>query len=186
MNANRPQAENIVACDDGSCDIHAMHKQRIWIAVICGLGLIAALMPWVTVMGMIGMSGMDLGQGWVVLALFGIAAAVAVTGSRAYPLDNPRRRVLGLIGASAIGFAIWKMIEIKNGKMAIDGMMGDEPGGGGGGLQPGEIGGELGREMGKGMMKMFGELFELSFGLYLVIAAGLALVVIAAVKKRAA
>ncbi|MBA3394237.1 MAG: hypothetical protein H0T89_16435 [Deltaproteobacteria bacterium] len=163
-----------------------MHKQRIWIAAICGVGLIAALMPWVTVMGMIGMSGMDLGQGWVVLALFGVAAAVAVTGSRGYPLDDARRGVVGVIGVGAVGFAIWKIIEIRNGEIEIDSMMGRGPGDAGtAGSQSADGMGELGREMGKGMLKMFGELFELSFGLYLVIAAGLALGIIAAVKKRA-
>ncbi|MDQ3367061.1 MAG: hypothetical protein M3680_16680 [Myxococcota bacterium] len=165
-----------------------MHKQRIWIAAICGVGLLTAFMPWVTMMGIVGVTGMDFGQGWVVLALFGAALAVALTGARAYALDGARRGILGVIGAAAVGFAVWKMIEIQNGKLDLGGELGRQMGRAGGeaGVGSGDGMENLGREMGRGMMSMFGEMFEVSFGIYAMILAGLALVIAAVLKRRAA
>lgn len=158
-----------------------MHKQRIWIASIAGFGLLTPFLPWVNVLGLLGVSGTEVAQGWLVFVIFAAAVALALTGSRAYPIDNGRRGGLIVLGLAAIGFGVWKAIEIHNGTIELGGEIGRELAQAGGDA-------ELGREMGRGMMKMFGadKLVEMSFGVYAVIAAGLALVIGVLVARRRA
>jgi hypothetical protein len=160
-----------------------MHKQRIWIASIAGFGLLTPFLPWVNVMGLLGVSGTEVAQGWLVFIIFAAAVALALTGSRAYPLDGGRRGGLAVLGLAAIGFGIWKAIEIKNGTIAIGGQIGEELE-----RQAGKGAGELGEQMGRGMMKMFGadSLLEMSFGVYAVIATGVILVAAVALSKSRA
>ena len=152
-----------------------MHKSRIWIASIAGIGLITPFLPWINVMGLIGVSGTEVGQGWLVFPIFAAAAALALTGSRAYALDNGRRGGIAVLGAAAFGFGIWKAIEIHNGTVQVAGQMGEE-------LRKQGSGAE---QLGKGMMKMFGDkLMESGFGVYAVIVMGAALCVAIAVAKK--
>ena len=160
-----------------------MHKSRIWIASIAAFGLLTPFLPWVNVMGLLGVSGTEVAQGWLVFIIFAAAIALTLTGSRPYPLDNGRRGGLAVLGVAAMGFGIWKAFEIKKGTIELGGKIGEELKRAGG-----ESAGKLGEEMGRGMMKMFGadQLLEMSFGVYAVIAAGLALVAaVALAKKRA-
>ena len=158
-----------------------MHKERIWIASIAGFGLLTPFLPWVNVLGLLGVSGTEVAQGWLVFIIFAAAVALAVTGSRPYQLDNGRRGGLVVLGLAAIGFGIWKAMEIKKGTLEIGGQIGEELK-----RQGGEAAGDLGREMGRGMMKMFGsdKLLEMSFGVYAVIAAGAALVIAVLLFKK--
>jgi hypothetical protein len=161
-----------------------MHKSRIWIASIAAFGLLTPFLPWVNVMGLLGVSGTEVAQGWLVFIIFAAAVALALTGSRAYALDAGRRGGIAVLGLAGAGFGIWKAIEIKNGTIAIGGQIGAEIERAGG-----ESGGELGRELGRGMMSMFGsdKLLEMSFGVYAVVVAGVALVIaVALAKQRAA
>ncbi len=162
-----------------------MHKQRIWVASFAGVGLLTAFLPWVTVLGLVGVTAMDFNMGWVVLVLFGAALVVSLTGARAYALDGARQGIISVCGLAATGFGIWKYIEIKRGTLDIGGELGQQMQHATGG---GSAGRELGHAMGKGMMKMFGadELVEMSFGIYALIGAGILLVIAALWKKRAA
>ena len=157
-----------------------MHKQRIWLASIAGFGLVSVFLPWVSVMGLIGVSGLDVGQGWVALLLFGAALVVAVSGARAYALDGVRRGIVAVLGLAATGFGIWKYIEIKNHTVDVGGEIGREIA-----RQTDDATAELGTELAKGMSTMFGELLAVDFGIYCVIAAGVALVIAALSKRRA-
>jgi len=161
-----------------------MHKERIWIASIAGFGLLTPFLPWVNVMGLLGVSGTEVAQGWLVFIIFAAAVALALTGSRAYALDSGRRGGVAVLGLAAIGFGIWKALEIKKGTIELAGQIGEELKRAGG-----DTAGELGREMGRGMMKMFGsdKLLEMSFGVYAVIATGAVLVIAVLLRgKRAA
>ena len=160
-----------------------MHKERIWIASIATFGLLTPFLPWVNVLGLLGVSGTEVAQGWLVFIIFAAAVALALTGPRPYQLDNGRRGGLLVLVHAGIGFGVWKAIEIKQGTLEIGGKIGEEIERAGG-----QQGGDLGREMGRGMMKMFGsdKLLEMSFGVYCVIAAGAALVIaVLLLKKRA-
>lgn len=160
-----------------------MHKERIWIASIAGFGLLTPFLPWVTVFGLIGVTGTEVAQGWLVFIIFAAAVPLALTGSRAFALDNGRRGGIAVIGLAATGFGVWKAIEIKRGTIDMGQQINaqvEEHGG--------EAAGELGREIGRGMMEAFGggQLVEMSFGVYAVMATGLALIVAVAIAKRRA
>ena len=152
-----------------------MHKQRIWLASLAGFGLLTAFFPWVTVMGLVGVSGLEVGQGWVVLVLFGGAlAATFLAGPRSEPMATGPRGIVAVLGVAAAGFGIWKYTEIKNGTIKLGGEIGAEME-----RQGAKTAGELGEEMGKGMMSMFGELFSIGLGLYTMIATGIVLAIAA-------
>jgi hypothetical protein len=155
-----------------------MHKSRIWIASIAAFGLVTPFLPWVNLLGLIGVAGTAVAQGWVVFIIFAAAIALALTGARAYPLDSGRRGGVIILGLAAVGFGIWKAIEIKNGTVDLGAQFN---------AQLAEHGGEGGEALGRGMMKMLGggnELLEMAFGVYTVIATGAALSIAALVKKR--
>lgn len=142
-----------------------MHKQRVVLLIVASLGLLSAFLPWLTIM-IIGVTGMDIGQGWVVLALFGVAIAGIITDKRQTPITGSMRFLLSLIGAAAAGFGVWKLIQIRQGKLEV----------------AGEIG-ELGR-IGDGLDGMFAGMFELGFGLYILIGAGALLAILPLIRRR--
>lgn len=152
-----------------------MSNQRIWLAAVAGFGILTVLFPWVTVMGLVSVSGFEVGQGWVVAIFFAAALALVMfAGPRKQPMAPGPRSVLAVLGAAAAGFGVWKYTEIKNGTIALGGEIGRE-------LQT--QGGDVGAELGKGMLSMFGELIAVGMGLYAMIATALALAVLALVKK---
>ena len=153
-----------------------MNKQRIVVASIAAFGILTAFLPWVDVFGLVGVSGTEVGQWWVVPIIFVLAVGLALTGSRPYALDNGRRGAIGVLGAAAAGFGIWKLMEIKKGTVELAGEMGAK-------LK--EQTGDVGTKM---MGKMLGdnELLSVGFGVYALIGAGVALVIAVAWKKRSA
>jgi hypothetical protein len=151
-----------------------MHKHRIWLASIAAFGLLTALFPWVTVMGLVGVSGLEVGQGWVVLVLFGGAlAATLLVGPRSEALHTSGRGIVAVLGVAATGFGVWKYLEIKEGTIKLGGEIGAEM------ERAGKDAGELGSAMGKGMMSMFGDFLSIGLGLYTMMATGVALAVAA-------
>ena len=156
-----------------------MHKQRIWLASIAAFGLLTAFFPWVTVMGLVGVSGLEVGQGWVVLVLFGAALALTfLAGPRSEPMEQGPRGIVGILGAAAAGFGVYKYIEISRGTVKLGGEIGEEM------EKSGKELGELGSEMGKGMMSMFGDFLSTGLGLYTMIGTAIALSVAAFVIAR--
>jgi hypothetical protein len=156
-----------------------MHKSRIWIASIAAFGLVTPLLPWVNILGLLGVSGTEVAQGWLVFLLFAVAIVLAVTGSRPYPIDGGRRGGIAILGLAAAGFGIWKMIEIKDGTVDLGAKFNAEL------KAAGDSGGEA---LGRGMLQMLGgsdQLVEMAFGVYLVVAVGAALAIAALVTKRA-
>jgi hypothetical protein len=151
-----------------------VHKQRIWIASLAAFGLLTPFLPWVNLMNLIGVSGTEVGQGWLVFPVFAIAAILALTGARAYALDSGRRGGIAVLGVAAMGFGIWKIIEIHKGTIEVAGEVGKQL----------KNAGEGGEALGRGMLKMFGgEVLTMGFVVFCVVAAGLALVVAILVTK---
>jgi hypothetical protein len=154
-----------------------MHKSRIWIASIAGFGLLTPFLPWVNVMGLIGVSGTAVAQGWLVFIIFAAAVALALTGTRAFALDSGRRGGIAVLGVAAIGFGIWKMMEIKQGTIDLGSELNQ---------QLRAQGGDGAEALGRGMIQMLGgsdQLLEMAFGVYAVIGAGIALVIAIAIKS---
>lgn len=159
-----------------------MHAQRIWIGVFAALGALAAFLPWADIMMSVSVTGMDTSHGWVALGLGAAALVVAATGARREPLDVTRAGVLAVLGLAITVFGVWKYVEIDRGTFDLGAELGnsfDQGLGGGGGL---------GRELGRGMAEMLGgDLLEVGIGVYVMIAAGAALLVAALLRaaKRA-
>jgi len=155
-----------------------MHKQRIWIAVLCVLGVTAAFLPWADILMSISVTGIDTGHGWVALGLFAAALVVTFTGARRAVLDGARAGVVGVLGFAATGFGVWKYVEIDRGTFDL----GAEIGRGFESATGVEGGGAIGRELGRGMAEMLGgNLLEVGIGVYAMILAGLVIAVAAVV-----
>jgi hypothetical protein len=74
-----------------------MHKQRIVLVLAAAAGILSAVMPWQNI-AIISQSGLDLGQAWIVFAIFGAALGVSLLGSWAQPLSGIWRALGGLGG----------------------------------------------------------------------------------------
>lgn len=101
-----------------------MHKQRIVLVLATAAGVLSALMPWQT-FSFISQSGLDVGQAWPVFALFGAALGVTLIGNWAMPLAGLWRAAGGLLGAGATAFGVWKLLEVRGGKLSVGGELGD-------------------------------------------------------------
>lgn len=153
-----------------------MHKQRKTLSILAGVGVLTAFLPWVSVLGLIAVSGIDLREGWIVVGIFGAALVVALLGDRATPLAGWARGAIGALGAGAAAFGVWKILQVKDGAESLLGELG---GGSSGGPDD-----ELARGAGRMMSGMLGEAISVSFGLYALIAMGAALGIAAALRGK--
>lgn len=101
-----------------------MHKQRIVLILAAAAGALSGLMPWQTFI-YLSRTGMDIGQAWIVFAIFGAALGATLIGNWASPPAGFTRGAGGLLGLGAIGFGIWKLIEIRNGTLGLGGELGE-------------------------------------------------------------
>jgi len=71
-----------------------MHKQRLAVIIAAGLGAIAAFLPWakISFMGFsASASGIEGGDGYLSLILFGVAGAMAFLGDyKNTPIDKAK------------------------------------------------------------------------------------------------
>jgi hypothetical protein len=68
---------------------------------------------------------MDIGQAWIVFAIFGAALGATLIGHWSSPPTGFTRVAGGLLGLGAIGFGIWKLVEIRNGTLGLGGELGE-------------------------------------------------------------
>lgn len=91
-----------------------MNDQRLGIAILSGLGMLTAFMPWVK-FPVLGYSiGID-HSGWITFVIFSIPFILAFIGNRSIPLKGLKLYIsLGAaIFAAAIG--IWEIIDLDSG-----------------------------------------------------------------------
>jgi hypothetical protein len=139
-----------------------MHKQRIVLVVAAAAGILSAVMPWQNIAQYISQSGLDLGQAWIVFAIFGAALGVSLLGSWAAPPSGIWRAAGGLLGAGGIAVGIWKYLQVKDGALGV-GELGELGG----------LGGLGGMEKSQPMMnEVLKAMVEPGMGLYAMIAAG--------------
>jgi len=144
-----------------------MHRSRFAFLAAADIGIIATFLPWekIMILGVAeNLSGTDItesvlgtkGVGWITLACFVVAAIISFTGKRMMPLSLTAKWVMGLIGLLTSVTGIHTFMDVK--QKAV--------------LNPLDSGGLT---------------FEsvAGIGLYLIIAAGLALLLLSFVIKAA-
>lgn len=100
----------------------AMHKQRIVLVLAAATGILSAVMPWQNIAQYISQSGLDVGQAWIVFAIFGAALGMSLLGSWTQPPSGTWRAVGGLLGAGGIAVGIWKYLQVRDGTLGIGGL----------------------------------------------------------------
>jgi hypothetical protein len=93
-----------------------MHKQRLFIVVAGAIGVLSAFLPWATVSFMgfsTSASGIDGGDGWLSLALFGAAIGLAVAnGDKNLVLEGGMKKAVAGIGAGVTALMLFELLNI--------------------------------------------------------------------------
>lgn len=86
-----------------------MHKQRTFIAIAAGVGMLATFLPWVHA-PIIGAVNGTAGDGWITFVLFAVALVIAVAGARQTALSKPLRfAALAPAGLAGV-LGLWKIV----------------------------------------------------------------------------
>jgi len=130
-----------------------MNRQRVLIAVTAGVGMLCTFLPWVTIPIFGSISGAR-GDGWITFALFLVALLMALlSGDKERPLTGKLLPAVLAPAVLAAGIGIWKIIDFNQ-----------------------KMGSSLGQD---DFSKFMGASVSIGFGLYLLVIAGIALVVVA-------
>jgi hypothetical protein len=87
-----------------------MHRQRMFMLVAAIVGALACFLPWMNLPIVGAISGTQGPDGWVVLCLFAAAAGLPLLGERAQPLTTGPGLGAGALGAISAGIGLWKII----------------------------------------------------------------------------
>ena len=137
-----------------------MHQQRLYVLIAAAAGMLGTFLPWVSLPFLGSVSGTSAGaDGWISFVFFGVVLAMTLIGKREALLEGWHFMLAIIFGAAGAIFALWKIIDINS-----------------------VIGGKGQGEMGKAMGKMV----SVGFGLYLIVIAGIAVVVLAFVMQKGA
>lgn len=128
-----------------------MHRQRLAMTIAAGLGVLATFMPWVNV-PLIGSVPGTQGDGWITLVIFAIALLPALANDRARPLVGTQLVAFAAAGAICAAIGIWKILDLKR---AMGGIDESNP-----------------------FAQALSASVSIGFGLYLVVGAGIALVLL--------
>lgn len=128
------------------------HKQRFAILIAAGLGISATFLPWVHA-PIIGSVAGTAGDGWLTLVLFIPALVFALRGDSHIPIRGGKRLGLAIPAGLAAILGIWKIIGFKT---AMSDAQDDNP-----------------------FAKAMSLSIQIGFGLYLLVAAGVAVAVVA-------
>jgi len=90
----------------------SLHRQRIAIACAAGVGMIATFLPWVKA-PIVGTVDGTAGDGWITFGLYAVALIVAFVGDRRKLLSGGKR--LGAIIPAALAslIGIWKIVDFR-------------------------------------------------------------------------
>lgn len=90
-----------------------MHKQRLFIAIAAGIGMLATFLPWMHA-PIVGSINGTAGDGWITFGLFAIALIIALVGAKASALSN-KLVVAALVPPALAGLiGLWKIIDFHN------------------------------------------------------------------------
>ncbi|MDB9313349.1 hypothetical protein PN462_09585 [Spirulina sp. CS-785/01] len=137
--------------------LEAFHKQRLAILGIAILGCLATFLPWLHA-PMVGSVSGARGDGWITLILFIPAIVLSLRGDRLTPLVGNFRLGATIPAGLAAFIGLWKISDLNS---IVSDMSDDNPFG-----------------------AMVSSSIEVGIGLYLLIAAGIALCVVAWVLEK--
>ncbi len=132
-----------------------MNKQRLAILIVAGLGALATFMPWVK-MPIVGSVNGTAGDGWITFGLFAVSIIISLLGDRTKPIKGGLLYAAIVPALLAAALGISKILDFKSKTADMD----DNP-----------------------FASMIQAAVTVEFGLYLVVAAGLALPIAALVVK---
>lgn len=135
----------------------SLHRQRIAIACAAGMGMIATFLPWVKA-PILGTVDGTAGDGWITFGLYAVALIMAFVGDRRELLSGGKRLGAVIPAALASVIGIWKIVDFK---ARMSDVPKDSP-----------------------FAEALAQTVQLGAGLYLVVIAGIALVVLSFVFKN--
>lgn len=135
-----------------------MNSGRLIVAIAAAAGMLATFLPWIHA-PIVGAIYGTKGDGWITFVLFAITLAVAIAKDRNQPFSPPTRILVAVPAAAAAGVGVWKMIELNNQLSSL----GDNP-----------------------LAKAISQTVGIGAGLYVVLAAGILIPVLAFVVGRGA
>jgi hypothetical protein len=132
--------------------VSGRHKQRLGILIAAGLGISATFLPWVHA-PIIGSVAGTAGDGWITLVLFLPALIIALRGDSQTAIRGGKRLGLTIPAVLAAMLGIWKIVDFQQLKSDTPD---DNP-----------------------IAKAISASVQIGFGLYLLVAAGIAVAVVA-------
>lgn len=91
-----------------------MNDQRLGIAILSGLGILTAFMPWVKVPVLGYTIGIEY-SGWITVVIFSIPFILAFIGKRSLPLKGTKLYISIASGILAAGIGVWEIVELDSG-----------------------------------------------------------------------
>ena len=104
-----------------------LHKQRIALVCIAGLGMLATFLPWAKidslvadgrafrVLTYVSRGLFDFGDGWITFGLFGSSLGLALgVGKRNQPLDSTNRFWVAVPSILAAGYGLWNIVYVTS------------------------------------------------------------------------
>ena len=89
-----------------------LHKQRIILACIAGLGMLATFLPWVRA-PIIGAVDGTAGDGWITFVLFGLSLCLVFTGKTHELLYGGGQVGAAICTALGVLLGIWKLLDLN-------------------------------------------------------------------------
>ena len=95
------------------------NKQRLFIVIAAGVGVLAAFLPWAKV-SFFGISETSIGlsqYAWISLLLYGGAGALAFLDDKTIALEKSKKQIMLILGGLGALFSLIKLIQIGSEKM---------------------------------------------------------------------
>ncbi len=96
-----------------------MHKQKIGILITAGVGAFATFLPWVHA-PIIGSVPGSSGDGWITFILFGIAAGLCFIGKKTISIKNILLIIIMISSGLAAAVGLYKIIDFKSKMSGVD------------------------------------------------------------------
>lgn len=138
-----------------------MHGQRVGIFLAAAAGMLGTFLPWLNIplLGSItGTQGEGWFNGWITFALFGFTLLLTLVGNKQQVLRGGQFFLAMLLSIGAGGIALWKIIDFHRsiGDTASD----------------------------NALSRAVGSVVSVGVGLYLIVLAGIAVVLLGAALRR--
>jgi len=138
-----------------------MHGQRVGIFLAAAAGMLGTFLPWMNIPilgGITGTQGEGWFNGWITFALFGFTLLLALVGNKQSVLKGGQFLLTMLFSVGAGGIGLWKIIDFHRsiGSSASD----------------------------NALFRAVGSVVSVGVGLYLIVGAGLAVILLGAALRK--